>query len=50
MSLGYWLIDTAGNGGIIVTVVFVSLLVVYVRILRWIHDGARVEGESDAHS
>jgi hypothetical protein len=34
--MGYWLMDTAGVGSIIVLVVGFSLLVAYVYMLRWI--------------
>jgi hypothetical protein len=47
MALGYWLINTAGIGGIIVAVAFLSLLIVYGRVLLWIREGGRVEGEGD---
>ncbi len=49
--MGYWLINTASIGGLIVVVAFAILLVVYARVLRWIYDGARVADrgeESDA--
>ncbi len=39
--MGYWLINTAGIGGIVVALAFVILLVVYARVLRWICDGGR---------
>lgn len=42
MSLGYWLINTAGIGGLVVITVFVVLLLVYTRVLIWIHDGAKL--------
>ncbi len=52
MALGYWLINTAGIGGLVVTVVAVTLLIVYLRMLWWIHEGAKVAdapgGEGDA--
>ncbi len=48
----YWLINTAGIGGIVVVVAFAVLLIVYARILRWICDGGQVPdaagGEQDA--
>lgn len=49
MNVGYWLINTAGIGGIVVVTVFLVLIVVYARLLRWILDGGKVEAESDAH-
>lgn len=47
MNLGYWLINTAGIGGVVVTVVFLGVLVAYARMLKWIHDGGKVEAGSD---
>jgi archaellin len=47
----YWLINTAGIGGLIVIVAFAVLLVAYARVLRWINEGghvtARAGGESN---
>ncbi len=52
MQLGYWLINTAGIGGLVVTAVGVTLLIVYARMLWWIHQGGEVAdapgGEGDA--
>jgi hypothetical protein len=48
MSVGYWLINTAGIGGLVVVTVFLVLIVVYARLLRWTLDGGRAEAESDA--
>ncbi len=48
MALGFWIINTAGIGGIIVVSVFLCLLLVYVRTLLWVRDGARQEDETHA--
>ena len=48
MSLSYWLINTAGIGGLVVVIVFLVLAFVYARLLRWILDGSKAEAESDA--
>ena len=34
--MGYWLINTAGIGSIIVVVVGLSVLLAYVNMMRWI--------------
>ena len=34
--MAYWFFDTAGIGSVIVVVVAVSVLVTYIRMLRWI--------------
>ncbi len=44
--MGYWLINTAGIGGIVVVLAFAILLVVYARVLRWICDGGREAGRA----
>ncbi|MCL4393999.1 MAG: hypothetical protein M1482_04195 [Chloroflexi bacterium] len=41
MSVVYWLINTAGIGGLVVVTVFAVMLVVYARLLRWIVDGGK---------
>ncbi len=56
--MGYWLINTAGIGGLVVIVAFAILLLVYARVLRWIYEGGqlaegsriddRAGGEGDA--
>ena len=46
--MGYWLINTAGIGGFVVVGVFLALMVVYARLVRWVLDGGKVEAESDA--
>ena len=48
MSLGYWLINTAGIGGLVVVIVFLVLAFVYARLLRWILDGGKAEEPTDA--
>ncbi len=45
--MGYWLINTASVGGLIVVAAFAILLVVYARVLRWIYDGGRVADHGD---
>ncbi len=54
MALGYWFINTAGIGGIIVTGVFLTLLLVYARVLHWVHEGGKTDeitgGEPHAHA
>ncbi len=54
MALGYWFINTAGIGGIVVTGVFLTLLLVYARVLRWVHEGGETDeingGEPHAHA
>ena len=47
--MGYWLINTAGIGGFVVVGVFLALMVVYARLVRWVLDGGKVEAEGDAH-
>ncbi|MBI4788838.1 MAG: hypothetical protein HY782_17535 [Chloroflexi bacterium] len=47
--MGYWLINTAGIGGLLVVAVGLAVLVAYARMLRWIRDGADVGGEGDGH-
>ena len=53
MSVGYWLFNTAGIGGLVVVTVFIVLIFIYARVLRWILDGGKVGdaagGEGDAH-
>lgn len=44
MSVIYWLINTAGFGGLVVVVVFASLIILYARLLRWIVDGGYPAG------
>ncbi len=39
--MGYWLINTASIGGLIVVAAFAILLIVYARVLRWIYDGGQ---------
>lgn len=39
----YWLINTAGIGGIVATFLGVSSITAYVLTLRWIKGGANVE-------
>lgn len=39
--MGYWLMDTAGIGSIIVLVVGFSILAAYVTMLRWIQAAPR---------
>jgi hypothetical protein len=48
MDVGYWLINTAGIGGLIVVTVFLILTIVYARLVRWILDGGAAEAENDA--
>ena len=43
MSVVYWLINSAGIGGLIVVTVFAVLLVSYARLLRWILDGGKAD-------
>ncbi len=54
IALGYWFINTAGIGGIIVTGVFLTLLLVYARVLRWVHEGGETDeitgGKPHAHA
>jgi hypothetical protein len=39
--MGYWLVDTAGIGSIIVLAVGFSILVAYITMLRWIQAAPR---------
>jgi hypothetical protein len=43
METLYWLIDEQTFGGLVVLIVFCSVLVLYVFMLRWIAAGAREE-------
>lgn len=43
MDTLYWLIDTQTFGGMVVLIVFCSVLVTYFFMLRWIAAGAREE-------
>lgn len=42
MTTVYWLINTAGIGGLVVLAVFTIVLLVFARVLRWVYDGGRV--------
>jgi hypothetical protein len=50
--MGYWFVDTAGIGSIIVLSVGFSVLVAYVTMLRWIQTAPRdpVSLEVEGHA
>ncbi len=46
--MGYWIINTAGVGGLIVVGVAIIVLLAYVRMVYWVLAGRSAEGEGDA--
>jgi hypothetical protein len=48
MNIGYWFINTAGIGGLLVITVATIVLIAYARMLYWIYQGGKVEGDPDA--
>jgi hypothetical protein len=47
--MGYWIINTAGNGGIIVVGIATIVLIAYARMVYWICEGGKVEDDNNAH-
>jgi hypothetical protein len=39
--MGYWFVNTAGVGAIVVLTVGLSVFIAYVYMLRWIHTAPR---------
>jgi len=43
MSLAHWFIDTASIGGLLVIAVAGSILIAYIRMVRWIARAPRAD-------
>jgi hypothetical protein len=39
--MGYWFVNTAGVGALVVLIVGLSVFVAYIYMLRWIHTAPR---------